>query len=436
MSVLRVACTVTLPFANTVETYIRQTLLTLFFISFNLPIAIQQTMLGCILAFTAYRCWREKRTPRTPLNRPLGVFFAALIAAALFCPSVLTSLVGLRKLWLVGAAFAVYELIADPREACRLSQLTVVVAIGVAAFGVVQHYTGFDLGHWATGKSPSVTPFWFGRAEGFRTEGLFPTGITYAHNMLFPLTLLTTWLLAPHGEWRERLGLLAGWGVLALALLFTLTRGVWVAYIVVLLTLAAIRGGRVTLVAGGAVVLFGLALAFTSPGVWERARYAFDLRTNFARSQIWQANLDMVRDRPLLGWGYGNYKRFRDAYYQRYPQVDTTAHAHNNFLQMAVDAGVIGLAAFVFLFWSILHLGWRAYQRLPSAAEHLRTLALGGTAGIEGFLIGGLTQYNFGDAEVAIVMWAMVGVLMRVATWANKGGTGDAPGAASLTPNG
>jgi O-antigen ligase len=345
-------------------------------------------------------------------------------------------LAGLRKLWLVGAAFAVYELIDDPHEAWRVTQLTVAAAIGVAAFGVVQHYTGFDLGHWATGKSPSVTPFWFGRAEGFRTEGLFPTGITYAHNMLFPLTLLTTRLLASHGERREQLGLLLGWAVMVLALLFTLTRGVWIAYLIVLLVLAAIKGGRVALAVGGAVALIGLTLMFTNDGVWERARYSFDLRANLARSQIWQANLDMIKDRPLLGWGYGNYKRFRDAYYQRYPDVDTTAHAHNNFLQMAVDAGLVGLAAFVFLFWSILRMGWRAYQRLPSETEPLRILALAGTLSIGGFLLGGLTQYNFGDAEVAMVMWAMVGVLMRVATWAGKGGTGDAPGAASLTPNG
>ena len=126
----------------------------------------------------------------------------------------------------------------------------------------------------------------------------------------------------------------------------------------------------------------------------------------------------MIKERPLLGWGYGNYKRFRDVYYQRYPEVDTTAHAHNNLLQMWVDGGVIGLGAFLFLFWSILKLGWLAYQRLPAEDEPLRSLTLGGFLSIIGFLVGGLTQYNFGDAEVVLVMWAIVGVLIRVYTWA------------------
>jgi O-antigen ligase len=400
------------------ENRIRTALLSLFFVSFNLPVAIQQTALGCALAFTAYLAWRRKALPATPLDRPLLGFFAALLLSAFFCPAVLSSLGGFRKLWLVGAYFVVYHLIADPREAWRLSTLTVRVAMGVAVYGIVQHYTGFDFGHWVTGKPQTVTPFWFGRAEGFRTEGLFPTGITYAHNLLFPLTLLTVRLLTPQLASRDRLGLLVGWSVMLLALLFSLTRGVWIAYLVVLVVLGGIKGRKTALAVSGFVVLIGVALVLTSPGVWERARSSFDPQTNVARSLIWQANIDMIKERPLLGWGYGNYKRFRDNFYKRYPEVDTTAHAHNNFLQMWVDGGVLGLAAFVFLFWSILRNGWRAYQRLPVAADALRTVALGGTLGVVGFLIGGLTQYNFGDAEVVMVMWGVTGLLMRTYAWA------------------
>src|SRR5262249_4760321 len=150
---------------------------------------------------------------------------------------------------------------------------------------------GFDLDHWLTGKRQAVTPFWFGRGEGFRTEGLFPTGITYAHNLIFPLTLLTVWLMAPRLQWRTRLGLGLGWAVMVLALLFSLTRGVWVAYVVVLIVLGGIKGGRVGLVVGAGLALIGLALTLLNPGVWERARYAFDPQMNLSRSLIWQANL-------------------------------------------------------------------------------------------------------------------------------------------------
>jgi hypothetical protein len=400
-----------------VEEWIRGTLLLLFFIALNLPVAIQQTLLGCALGFLAYVGWRKKGLPATPLDQPLLGFLAVLLIAALFCPSVLSSLIGLRKLWLVGAFFVVYHLLVSPREAWRLVSLSVIVAVGIGVYSIIQHYTGIDLDNSLRGKAPNLTPFWFGREEGFRAQALFPSGITYAHNLAFPLTILTVWLAEPSATWQRRLALFVGWGCLVFALLFSLTRGVWLAYLFVLGLLAVVKGGRTALGVAVGVVLLGVAVLVANPGVRERAAHTFDLDVNLPRSQIWLANIDMIKERPLLGWGYGNYKKFRAVYYQRHPQANTTAHAHNNFLQMWVDIGLVGLAAFLWLFWSILLRGWRAYRRLPPKAEHLRTIALGGMLSIVGFLVGGLTQYNFGDAEVVIVMWAMAGLLMRVYSW-------------------
>ena len=58
--------------------------------------------------------------------------------------------------------------------------------------------------------------------------------------------------------------------------------------------------------------------------------------------------------------------------------------------------------------------GRRAYAR--QRTEPLKSLSLGCWLGLVGFLIGGLTQYNWGDAEVALVWWATVGLMMRIAS--------------------
>jgi O-antigen ligase len=357
--------------ANTLlmtEERVRKFLLSFFFIAFSLPIAFQQTLLGCLLAFLGYMGWRNRGLPATPLDPPLLGCVVALLLSSLFCPALWSSLIGLRKLWLVGAFFVVYHFIADPRELWKLISLMVVTAVGVAIYSVLQHYTGIDVDNWLRGKPANLTRFWFGRAEGFRAQGLFPSGITYAHNLSFPLTMLTVWFVAQKLTWSKRASLFAGWGCMVFALLFSLTRGVWLAYLIVLGGLAVVKGARSALTIAAGIVLLGAALLVSSPGVRERAAYMFDINTNLPRSQIWLANLDMIKERPLLGWGYGNYKRFRDPYYQRHPQVDTTAHAHNNFLQMWVDIGLVGLTAFLWLFWSILSRGWRAYQQLALSA--------------------------------------------------------------------
>jgi O-antigen ligase len=412
----------------------RRWLLALFFAALSLPVAIQQAALGLLLAFLVYSlvavrvAARRQAAPAvpdaprppprvppslsTPLNFPLALFFGALLLSTLCSPDALNSLAGYRKLWLVGAFFVTYSLTKDRGEVSWLVSVWVASAAVVAAYGVVQHFTGIDWARELVGKPSNLDPFWFGRQEGFRTKGLHPSGITYAHNLLLPLVFLTVPLFSAATSWRQRLLRVTGWGLMVFALLFSLTRGVWVAYLVVLLLLGAVKGRNALLGAAGGLVALGLFLLSAGAGVQERASSLFDLKQNLGRSQIWQANLDMIRERPLLGWGYGNYRKFRDPYYRRYPGADTTAHAHNTLLQIWVDAGLLGLGAFLFLFAVILKKGWDAYGRL---AEPWRGIALGGVLGVVGFLLGGMTQHNFGDAEAVIALWAAVGVLMRLA---------------------
>jgi hypothetical protein len=378
---------------------------------------VQQTALGVLLVFLAYWGWRQGGFPPTPLDRSLLLFFCVLLLSTLCSPDVLNSFSGYRKLWLVGAFFVGYYFVQEPEETSRLITLMVAVAAVIAAYGIVQHFTGIDWARSLVGKPPNLDPFWFGRQEGFRTKGLHPSGITYAHNLLFPLIFISTFLFSPGQQWKRRLLRLVGWGLMVFSLLFSLTRGVWLAYVVVVLLFGVFQGRKVVWGVVAGMVVLGLLVLGAGAGVRERAGGVLSLHENWGRGQIWLANVDMVKERPLLGWGYGNYKKFRGPYYQRYPEADTTAHAHNNYLQLWVDSGLVGLVAFLSLFWVILRSGWQTYRALPLTAEPARSLVLGCGLSVVGFLLGGLTQYNFGDAEVILPLWAIVGVGMRAQRW-------------------
>ncbi len=396
-------------------------LVQLFFMGLCTSIAIQQTLLGILLAFGAYTSWRKKSLPRTPLDRPLLLFYGAMLLSTFLGPDPMHSLAGYRKLWLVGAFFVTYALVDERQFGEQLIELVMTVAAVLAAYGIVQHYTGIDWARELLGKQPDLDAFWLGRREGFRTEGLFPSGITYAHNLLFPLSFVTALLFAPGPRWQKRWQkktlLWLAWGCMIFALLFSLTRGVWIAYGCVLMVCGLVRGRGALLNAVGGIVVCGLFLLSAGDGVRERASEVFDLQaaSNVARSRIWQANLDMIQDQPLFGWGYGNYKQFRAPYYARYPEADTDAHAHNMYLQIGADSGLVGLCAFLVLIAVVLGKGWQIYASLTT--EPLKSCALGILLSVLGFLIGGVTQHNFGDAEVVIVLWAVLGVLMRMEEW-------------------
>jgi hypothetical protein len=211
------------------EEKLRRALLFFFFFSLCLSVALQQTAVGLLLGFFSYSCWRNRTLPATPLNLSLFLFFVAFLLSTLMSPDVGNSLLSYGKLWLVGAFFASFMLITDQHEAERMIKFFVIFAVLVAGYGIVQHFTGLDLAKQLIGKPASLDPFWFGRQEGFRTKGFHPSGITYAHNLLFPLSIMTAWVFAPAVSWKRRLLLIGGWAVMILALLFSLTRGVWVA---------------------------------------------------------------------------------------------------------------------------------------------------------------------------------------------------------------
>ncbi len=407
---------------------VRWMLLTAFAVALPLGIAVQQTALALLLAWAVLApSWAAGRVvlpspralPRSPLDRPLAVLFAALLLSTAFSPAPLKSLAAYGRLWIVGAYFATYHLLRSRAEAERLVAITIAVAAVVAAYAVVQHFTGVDVSRAIVGRSPGLHPFWLG--EGYRAKGFHPSGITYAHNLLFPLTFATGWVTAGHVPRRTRVALLCAWTVMVVALVFSVTRGVWLAFAVVLLLTGVLRGGRTAFAAGAGLAVLLLLLVGIDPGIRVRARSAFDLPANLGRTQIWRANLDMARERPLLGWGYGNYKTFRQRFYDRYPDADTTAHAHNDFLQTQVDGGLVSMAAFVALFAVVLGAGWRGYRALGAddpvvADETARSVVLAALLAIVGFLIGGLTQYNFGDAEVVVYLWFTIAILLRLPT--------------------
>jgi O-antigen ligase len=132
---------------------------------------------------------------------------------------------------------------------------------------------------------------------------------------------------------------------------------------------------------------------------------------NAGRTGIYRANLEIVHDHPLLGLGFGWYKAASGPYYDRFPEADRRSHAHSNVLQVAAEAGLLGLTAFCLLFAVMLR---RGFEAIRTASEPYQwATAAGAWVGIATFLLAGLTQYSFGDAEVVIGMWLAAAVLMR-----------------------
>jgi putative inorganic carbon (HCO3(-)) transporter len=378
------------------------------FTAASVPLSISGMQIGMVaLAVLAAagvgRSWNVVR--RTPLDGVLAICAGVLALSTLVGGHVLQSGDWLRQ-WSVLAYFVVFWWLRDRDHARRLA-LVVVIAGGVAgAYGILQHFTGADWYRSLVGVATRALPRVAG-AEGFAVVGFFRNYLTFAHAMIFPLAWAGAFAIA--GSVTAAVAAV----LITFAVIFSTARGVWLAAVAGGALLAGLSGRRGVLLLGAAAVVAAIAVA-GSAGLREQAAPIFTFGgENTARLEIWRANLDIIHDHPLLGLGFGHYRGPAAPYYDRHPEADRRSHAHSNVLQVAAEGGLIGLAAFCLVFAVILRRGFGAIAGTRSPGEW--ATVVGGCTGMVTFLLAGLTQYSFGDAEVAIGMWLTTAVLMRCA---------------------
>ena len=344
---------------------------------------------------------------RTPLDGTLAVLFGVLALTTLASGDPFPAR-GWERLWIVVSYPVCMWWIRDRAHAVRLARLLVVTAGFVAAYGIVQHVTGIDVYRAALGRDTAVVPRGPGHS-GYAVVGFFSNYLTFAHTMIFPLGFAGA--LALRGD---RLGLVAA-PVIAAVLILSTARGAWLAALAVAAALILVgrpRRALPALAAAAATVAFAFVIR---PDLRAHATGMFlPGGENVGRVGIYRTNFEIVHDHPVLGLGFGRYKRAAAPYYDRHPEADRRSHAHSNYLHMAAEAGLVGLAAFARLWAQVLRLGWEAVAGASAAAvPGLWSTAAGAWVAIVGFLVGGITQYTFGDNEVALTMWVTVAILLR-----------------------
>lgn len=148
-------------------------------------------------------------------------------------------------------------------------------------------------------------------------------------------------------------------------LVLTQSRGAVIGFVVVLIAMVVLRFRRgwimipVSLAAGLlAVNHYGIdqVLDFFSSGI--------SLEGIDGRIDIWSRAIYMIQDFPITGIGMGLFGSVADTFYPLFRSPPSTvSHAHNLFLQVAVDLGVPGLIAWVSILSVVLRRSWQSYRQ-------------------------------------------------------------------------
>lgn len=140
-----------------------------------------------------------------------------------------------------------------------------------------------------------------------------------------------------------------------------------------------------------------------------------------SRAVLFRTGVAMVKDSPVFGIGVGRFlelsERYGSADIARILQVERTQdNAHNNFLQVAAELGVVGLLAFVWLLGACVAGGVWRWRRLDVQERWL-------LAGVAGMILTWLTGHPLLVPEAAVMFWLFAGM-------AAAGGAPPAPASA------
>jgi O-antigen ligase len=381
--------------------------LTLLFFAVPLSISGMQIGLGVAVAGGLWSLFRSRRFPATDLDLPLFLFLGLTLLSAGLSGDPASGFQQFLGIWTIACFYLVTMFLDDEGLRRRLLRILFWTASAAALYGVGQHLTGLDF----IRPDRPLQSLEIGGRKVFFPRGAFNHYQTFA-NVSFLLFSVSFAQSIHNRERGERIMYVTAAFCTGAATVLTYTRGIWISALSAVLFIAAFSGRKALAALGGAAAVVGVIVLLSFAGISSRAESILERSQNIERLFLWETTWNMVRDHPLLGVGVGNYQRVQSEYFREsFPYEVTRSHSHNNLLQVTVERGIFGLLIFLWLWYLIVKKGLHTLFKSRQPGGRHFALVLGCLAGVLGFFVDGMFQNNFGDTEVAILFWIMVGLI-------------------------
>ena len=359
---------------------------------------------------------------RTPLNLPILIFLSLALLSLAASKYKWASVAEVYRL--LTYLLLYFVTVSTVRDKNSLNMVTFVwlLSTGLAClYGLYQH--SFE------GMSPIRSSF--GNANFFAAYLVLvlPLALALLINNIFPM-LRKNWSShrfkeTPMAFVKIGLRILALailLGIMILSLSLASSRGAWLGLTIGLISFGWLSCLRVSTRRSKRIVpalLLALLIIFSisTPSLLKKKPVKEELETGTLglRFLIWEGTLRMIASNPFIGTGIGTfyiaYPEYRLPEYFKNPHaVDATAHAHNEFLELGGEMGILGLGAFL---W-ILVVCLRQAVTLVRVTEdkRRRNLVIGLISGVAGLIVTNLVGVNLRFPSSAIFFWLTLGLVI------------------------
>lgn len=342
-------------------------------------------------------------------NRDLRLFYSPvdkyiLLFCTVFLVSTFTSVTVSGSLFtgLITVLFAFFAIVfsnsvTNRRQTDLVIQLIVTAGAVVALYGIYQ-YLFYDPG----------------KAGSWVDSDMFSNITNRVYSTLGNPNVLSEYLLLviPFGAacvftgktWWQKAFFICCLLVMTVCLVVTFSRGGYLGLILVAAIFIIMLDARFILIG----VVAAIALYFVLPQtIVERFTSIGNMSdsSTMYRVYIWWGTIAMLKDYWFSGIGPGT-----NAFNLIYPAYgyNTIAapHAHNLFLQLMCDSGIVGLVMFLFVLFSYYRMTFGAFSRTKDKTTRIYLIAA--IASISSFLLQGMTDYSFYNYCVMLMFWVII----------------------------
>ncbi len=253
----------------------------------------------------------------------------------------------------------------------------------------------------------------------WRATGFYDHWTTYAEALQL-IASLTLGLFVALPRKRTRNGLLLALAVIGIcgALVLTVTRASLLGLVVSAALIAAIGLSRRSL-----LVIAACALPLVIAGVFvlhqKRNVGFFDSKDDSIRwrQTVQREGFQLLVSKPrhlLVGVGMDSIK----AHWRAWGLFDNgrlpMGHMHSDYLQIALERGVPTLIAWLILMGMYARMLWQMRRRVRAEDWIERGIVFGALGGLIGFMLSGFVHYNWGDSEVVMIFYLIMGLSLVV----------------------
>jgi len=370
-----------------------------------------------------------KFTP-TPLNFPILSFISICLLSLIWSNSFFVSLTEL-PLFLAGPLlyFVITNSINDERQINHILDILLLVGGLFGIYGIFQ-YNGIDLSFWARNV---------GRQQVF---GLFGNVNYFAEYLIVPLPIAVSLFFASRNKFKKIL-LLIGIVAMGASLTFTFTRGSYLSFgsaLIFMFFLFLISRGKgfiknnkkIFIIILVAIIIITFLFVVPTPlnksgtvisKIKERVSIT-QLINEFSfgrRIAIWKFTGMMIKDHPLLGSGIGTYKyntlRYQAEFFAKGENRSLYPHgfadkAHNEYLQLWAELGIIGLGIFIWLIISYFRFGLKILRKIKD--ESRQGIIIGLMGAVVAVLVDGIFGFPLHLPATIVLFWLALGLTVAV----------------------